>query len=179
MRMNEPVGDRQSQSSHPAIHLGRLLRPTHWLKNMFVVIPVPFALGGDGVFQFSVFGIGLLAMCVANSSVYVFNDWVDVERDRDHPVKRFRPLASKQLSESTALILSASLAIVAMILAVVSERAMVVSLIGGYLGLQLFYCVRGKDVPLVDVFLLSSGFVIRVLLGCLSLIHISEPTRPY
>ena len=166
MRMNEPGGDRQSQSSHLGTHIVSLLRPTHWLKNVFVVIPVPFALGGDGVLDLSVFGVGLLAMCVANSSVYVFNDWVDVERDRDHPVKRFRPLAAKRVSESTALILSASLAIVAMVLAVASERGMVVSLIACYLGLQLFYCVRGKEVPLVDVFLLSSGFVIRVLLGC-------------
>lgn len=166
MRVNEPGGDRQSQSSHPGIHIVSLLRPTHWLKNVFIVIPVPFALGGDGVFELSVFVVGLLAMCIANSSVYVFNDWVDVERDRGHPVKRFRPLASKQVSESIALILSASLAIVAMVLAVASEREMVVSLIGCYLGLQLFYCVRGKEVPLVDVFLLSSGFVIRVLLGC-------------
>ena len=166
MRVNEPGGDRQSQSSHPGIHIVSLLRPTHWLKNVFIVIPVPFALGGDGVFELSVFVVGLLAMCIANSSVYVFNDWVDVERDRVHPVKRFRPLASKQVSESIALILSASLAIVAMVLAVASEREMVVSLIGCYLGLQLFYCVRGKEVPLVDVFLLSSGFVIRVLLGC-------------
>jgi len=164
--MNELGGDRQSQSSHLGIHIVSLLRPTHWLKNVFVVIPVPFALGGDGVLDLSVFGLGLLAMCVANSSVYVFNDWVDIERDRDHPVKRFRPLASKRVSESTALILSASLAIVAMVLAVASERGMVVSLIACYLGLQLFYCVRGKEVPLVDVFLLSSGFVIRVLLGC-------------
>ena len=166
MRVNESGGDRQSQSSHPGIHIVSLLRPTHWLKNVFIVIPVPFALGGDGVFELSVFVVGLLAMCIANSSVYVFNDWVDVERDRVHPVKRFRPLASKQVSESIALILSASLAIVAMVLAVASEREMVVSLIGCYLGLQLFYCVRGKEVPLVDVFLLSSGFVIRVLLGC-------------
>ena len=116
--MNEPVGERQSQSSHPAIHLGRLLRPTHWLKNVFVVIPVPFALGGGGVLEFSVFGVGLLAMCVANSSVYVFNDWFDIERDRVHPIKRFRPLASKQVSEPTALMLSASLAVLAMLLAV-------------------------------------------------------------
>ncbi|MEE3203173.1 MAG: UbiA prenyltransferase family protein [Acidobacteriota bacterium] len=164
--MNEPVSDRQSQSVHPIVQVASLLRPTHWLKNVFVIIPVPFALGGDGVFELSVFCVGLLAMCIANSSVYVFNDWVDVERDRDHPVKRFRPLASKQLPENPALALSAILAIVAMILAVASEREMVVSLIGCYLGLQLFYCVRGKEVPLVDVFLLSSGFVIRVLLGC-------------
>ena len=166
MRMNDPSGDRQSKSVHPIVHIGSLLRPTHWLKNVFVVIPVPFALGGGGVLEFSVFGVGLLAMCVANSSVYVFNDWFDIERDREHPIKQFRPLASKQVSEPTALMLSASLAVLAMLLAVASERGIVMSLIGSYLGLQLFYCVRGKELPLVDVFLLTSGFVIRVLLGC-------------
>ena len=104
MRMNDPPGDRQSKSVHPIVHIGSLLRPTHWLKNVFVVIPVPFALGGGGVLEFSVFGVGLLAMCVANSSVYVFNDWFDIERDREHPIKRFRPLASKQVSEPLSLI---------------------------------------------------------------------------
>ena len=86
MRMNDPTGDRQSKTVHQIVHVGSLLRPTHWLKNVFVVIPVPFALGGGGVLEFSVFGVGLLAMCVANSSVYVFNDWFDIERDREHPI---------------------------------------------------------------------------------------------
>ncbi len=143
-----------------------LLRPRHWLKNVFVVMPIPFALGGDGVLDLYVLGLGLLAMCTANSSVYAFNDWIDVNRDREHPLKRLRPVASKRVKESTALILSGCLALVAITLAVFSERWMVASLVLAYIGLQVLYCVRGKEIPLVDIFLLTSGFVVRVILGC-------------
>ena len=148
------------------VDIGLLLRPRHWLKNVFIVMPIPFALGDGGVLDLYVLGIGLVAMCAANSAVYVFNDWIDASRDREHPVKRFRPVASKRVTETTAVMLSAGLAICAVALAILSERGMVVSLIGSYVGLQVLYCIRGKDLPLVDVFLLASGFVIRVLLGC-------------
>jgi 4-hydroxybenzoate polyprenyltransferase len=175
--MSEPVVRQEQeerdhqQSPHAAekwslVDIGRLLRPRHWLKNVFVVMPIPFALGDGGVLDLYVLGIGLVAMCAANSAVYVFNDWVDASRDREHPVKRFRPVASKRVTETTAVILSAGLAICAVTLAILSARVMVVSLIGSYIGLQILYCVRGKELPLVDVFLLTSGFVIRVLLGC-------------
>ena len=170
MRQEQEGRDHQ-QSPHAAekwslVDIGRLLRPRHWLKNVFVVMPIPFALGDGGVLDLYVLGIGLVAMCAANSAVYVFNDWVDASRDREHPVKRFRPVASKRVTETTAVILSAGLAICAVTLAILSARGMVISLIGSYIGLQILYCVRGKDLPLVDVFLLTSGFIIRVLLGC-------------
>lgn len=70
-----------------------LLRPRDWLKNMFVLLPLPFAMGGDSTPDPVAFGLGLAAMSLASSAKYVFNDWRDAARDRLHPEKRLRPIA--------------------------------------------------------------------------------------
>lgn len=142
----------------------RLLRPTHWAKNLFVLMPLLFsgratepAAALDAVLAF-------LAFCLAASAVYAFNDVQDRENDRAHPVKRFRPVASGRISTSHAIAASGILAAAALALAF-SVDVRVASWIAGYLGLNAMYSLWLKRVVLLDVFAIASFFVLRLLAG--------------
>ncbi len=144
----------------------RLVRPRDWLKNIFVLMPLPFALGESGTFDPVVLLAGLAAMSLVSSASYVFNDLWDVGRDQAHPDKRRRPIAAGAVSPASARLLIAGLAVAGGGIALAGTPSTAGSVLLGYAGLQLFYTLYGKHLPLVDVFLLSSGFVLRVLLGC-------------
>src|ERR1700755_935179 len=143
-----------------------LSRPKDWFKNVFVLMPVPFALAAGAALDPRVFGLGLAAFCMANSAVYSFNDAQDAERDRAHEKKRTRPVASGRVSVRGAYLWSFLLACLAGLLALTTGRGGALSVVGIYLLSNLIYRPGAKHVALLDVFLLSSGFVLRVLLGC-------------
>lgn len=144
----------------------QLSRPKHWIKNVFVLMPAPFALADGAVLDPLRFGMGLLAFCLANSTVYSFNDAQDAERDRLHEEKRQRPVASGRVSERQAYLWSTTLLMLGTALAVGSGSTMALSIFVVYLASNLFYSLRAKDIPLLDVFLLSFFFLLRFLLGC-------------
>jgi decaprenyl-phosphate phosphoribosyltransferase len=146
--------------------LVRLVRPRDWLKNVFVLFPLPFALGSGNSLEPLGLGLGLIAMSLTSSAAYVFNDWWDAERDRRHPRKRVRPLAAGRLPAAAGPVVSLGLAVAGMTVAFRGAPAPAGILVASYLGLQVFYTLYGKHVPLIDVFLLTSGFVLRVVLGC-------------
>jgi len=143
-----------------------LARPKHWVKNVFVLMPVPFALASGAVVEPASFLEGLCAMCLAASGIYVINDLLDAERDRLHPTKRLRPIAAGTVSRGTAWLWSLSLIAAAGVLAWATHITQAMLIVGLYVVVNLGYSLGGKNVALIDVFLLSSGFVLRVLLGC-------------
>lgn len=143
-----------------------LSRPKDWIKNVFVLMPVPFAFASGAKLDVRAFGLGLLAFCAANSAVYSFNDAKDAARDRVHEKKRKRPVASGRISEQSAYLWSLCLAVVAVALAWSCGRPGAMAVAGIYMLINLIYSLGAKHVALLDVFLLSSGFVLRVLLGC-------------
>jgi len=148
------------------IQLVKLARPWHWIKNGFVLAPVPFALAVGATLDPSVFILGLLGFCLVNSAAYAFNDVRDAEADRLSPAKRGRPVASGAVSPATALFLAASLAAIGLALCWLTEVRGAIALALLYLITNLVYSLGAKNLPVVDVFLIASGFVIRVLLGC-------------
>ena len=126
----------------------RLLRPKQWTKNLLLFAALLFAerlLDPSAVLEAL---LAFVAFCLASSSVYVVNDLVDVERDRAHPEKRHRPLASGQVSPGTALVLTLALSVSSLALAFWLGRpfgnATVV-----YLCLSHFYTFVGKNVVLL------------------------------
>jgi 4-hydroxybenzoate polyprenyltransferase len=148
------------------VQLIRLARPWHWIKNSFVLAPVPFALAVGAKLDLAVFALGLLGFCLINSAAYAFNDVRDAEADRHSPTKRSRPVASGAISPGLALALASLLALAGLLLGALTGRpaATVLSLI--YLAANLVYSLGAKNVPVLDVFLLTSGYLIRVILGC-------------
>ena len=143
----------------------RLARPRDWLKNVFVLMPVPFALAAGGRFQPVVFLLGVAALSLASSGVYALNDAFDAERDRLHEKKRERPIAAGRIAKTEAVVFAAALLAAAFVLAALSGSRVALLVIAAYVAKEALYQLGLKHVPLVDVFLLSSGFVLRVVLG--------------
>jgi 4-hydroxybenzoate polyprenyltransferase len=153
-----------------------LSRPKDWVKNVFVLMPVPFALASGAKLDVGAFALGLLAFALANSAVYSFNDAQDSERDRAHDKKRERPVAAGRVPLRGAYVWSASLCAASAGLSLLSGNPGVLSIVGVYVAVNLAYSLGAKHIALLDVFLLASGFMLRVLLGCV-LMHV-PPSNP-
>jgi len=148
------------------LDLIKLSRPVHWVKNVFVFMPVPFAIASGASLDLRVFGAGLFSFCLAASAVYAFNDAQDAERDRMHEEKRHRPIAAGRISKPVAYAWSALLLAASVALAYSTHKAGVLSLVGIYASTNLVYSLGAKHVALLDVFLLSGWYLLRALLGC-------------
>ncbi len=146
----------------------RLLRPRQWIKNGFVLAPLIFS--GEFRHQSAVIEamLAFLLFCAASSATYVFNDLIDREADAAHPVKsRTRPIASGAIQPSTARgILGALYAIV---LAGFLWSPPTAAVAVCYIALNLAYTVKLKHVPVVDMFSLAGGFVLRIYAGAVAL----------
>lgn len=141
----------------------QLLRVHHYIKNLMIFAGVLFASSAFSqvaprlVLLFAVF-------CMAASCIYVFNDLLDIEQDRRHPVKCTRPLAAGIISPSRAWQLAALLLAASLVLAWLGgQKAFFLVVL--YLVINLLYTLRLKHVVLIDTFLIASGYVIRVLAG--------------
>lgn len=142
----------------------KLLRPSHWAKNLFLYIPLFFA--GE-IFDLNkvveVF-IGFMAFSLFASSVYIINDYNDVEADRRHPVKCKRPIASGAVSKPMALVIFVLCLLVGGLLAwYVKPKFLFVT--GIYLVINLLYSFGLKNISILDILILSTGFVLRVKAG--------------
>lgn len=144
----------------------RLARPWHWVKNVFVLMPVPFAIADGAKLDPLRMALGLLGFSLVNSAIYVLNDLFDAEADRLHPTKRERPIASGRVSQRRAIFFGIALLVggIGLCVATGVTRAIAIALV--YVAMNILYCLWAKHVALLDVFVLASGFVLRVLLGC-------------
>jgi decaprenyl-phosphate phosphoribosyltransferase len=146
----------------------RAARPHQWVKNLFVAAPVVFSRRMDEPAALVNSGLAVLAFCLLSSAVYLLNDIVDVEKDRAHPLKRFRPIASGALPVVSARA-AAGLAALAGLLIGAALGPLVAVTAAAYLGLNLAYSFRLKHVPFVDVGCISAGFLLRVVGGALAI----------
>ncbi len=140
------------------------MRPAQWVKNVFVLAPLLFARQFDDP---RVAGRALLAFaafCLLASAVYLFNDIRDREEDRRHPRKRSRPIAAGRLPVAAAGAAGAVLALAALALSLILGPGFV-AILAVYLASNLAYSLWLKRVVILDVMLLSFGFVLRVMAG--------------
>ena len=145
----------------------RLARPRDWAKNVFVLLPMPFAIAAGGATLDPVTLLcGLVGLSLVSSAVYCYNDARDAEADRLHPTKKRRPVASGELAVRTAYLEAAVLGVSGLGLAAVSGSTTALALIATYAGSNAVYTHYAKHVAPLDVFLLTSFFVLRVFLGC-------------
>lgn len=141
-----------------------LLRPRHWIKNAFVLAPTVFAgLATSRSAQADAL-LAAVLFSLAASAVYVLNDIVDAERDRLHPLKRVsRPIASGAVSQRAAAVVAVALVIVTFVGSLALPAVLLP--IGAYVALNVAYSLRLKEVAVVDLFCVASGFVLRVYAG--------------
>ncbi len=147
----------------------RLARVHQWSKGAFVLVGPAFALASGTTIDPVPVLWALLAMCLASSGCYVFNDLADVERDRKHPRKCKRPIASGAISESSARVFGVLLLIGAIGAAMMVGgvgRWWVLGIAAAYIVNVMAYSALLKHIAIVDVLCLSNGFVLRVLAGC-------------
>ncbi|NTU55879.1 MAG: UbiA prenyltransferase family protein, partial [Anaerolineales bacterium] len=145
-------------------HLLKAMRPRQWTKNGFVFFGLifdkqlflaePFLRTLEGFFLF----------CLISSSVYLFNDIADIEADRKHPEKKHRPLASGKLPIGVATTAAVILAVAALALGYLLEPWFAAA-VAVYFVINLLYSRWLKHVPVLDVLIISAGFVLRVAGG--------------
>ncbi len=148
-----------------------LLRVEQWVKNLFVFLPLFFSGNFLNTELFLKSCVAFVVFSLASSTIYIINDYADAESDRQHPDKKNRPIASGAISKKTALgiatlliglIISIILFITAGLQQNIGKLAIVIL---AYLGMNLAYTFRLKHVAIIDVCLISIGFVLRVMAG--------------
>jgi decaprenyl-phosphate phosphoribosyltransferase len=146
----------------------REARPRQWVKNL-LVFAAPLAgatMGRPHGLAYAT--LAALAFGCASASVYYVNDIMDVERDRRHPVKCNRPIASGDLPVRDAIVIAVILAVLAVGSGFAIGTPMLSAVTGGYLVSSTFYSTRGKHIPYLEMLLVASGFVLRVLAGAVA-----------
>ena len=144
----------------------RLLRVKHYIKNLLVFIPLFFS---GKLFDFDVLlrvgGYGFPCFCLIPSAVYILNDYKDIEKDRLHPTKKHRPLASGKIKPSVAIIIMIVCITMVVILSACLSSYKAMLCLTLYFLLNVLYSAGLKNRPITDVAILASGFVIRVFYG--------------
>ena len=146
----------------------RLTRPKQWIKNFFVFIPMFF--GGELFDTHSMWltALTFLAFSLVASSIYCYNDIVDVDADRSHPVKCHRPIASGAISIRMGymlMVLTFMLGIGVMLLLPPEVKSQVMAVVVFYYVLNLSYCSKLKQYAILDVCIVAFGFVLRIIAG--------------
>ena len=145
----------------------KLMRVKHYIKNILVFLPFIFSGQFFEPYYLVRALVGFFAFCLLSSAIYIFNDIRDAERDALHPTKKNRPIASGAVSKRAAYVLGICLVLATAVLQYFSQAVewytFVFLII--YLLLNLAYSMKLKNIPIVDVAILVSGYVLRVLYG--------------
>ena len=148
------------------IHLIKLIRPKDWAKNGFLLVPVFFSAGLFDLTKIEHLIAGFFAFSFVASSVYILNDYRDMEEDRKHPVKSKRPLASGKVKPAVALLIAAILLISGFILAYLSDDSLKFNaILSFYLALNIGYSLGLKNISILDIMIIAAGFVLRLKAG--------------
>jgi decaprenyl-phosphate phosphoribosyltransferase len=143
-------------------------RPRQWPKNL-LVFAAPLAghtIGRPGGFWYAL--VALVAFIAASSSVYFVNDVVDAERDRGHPYKKSRPVAAGRLPAGHAVVLAVCLVLASLGAGLAIGEPLLTGVVAAYLAISFLYSLGVKHVPVVELFCVASGFVLRVIGGAVA-----------
>jgi 4-hydroxybenzoate polyprenyltransferase len=157
------------------VNLLKTMRPRQWIKNLLIYLPFVFTIrqywkpfSPEMYRYFAISTAAVLLFCLFSSVIYLVNDLVDMENDRNHPTKRFRPLASGALKRPQAIVAVVVFLIVAVPLAfLIDLRFGIVAIV--YLVMMLLYSFVLKNIVIIDVFTLASGYVLRVVAGAFAI----------
>ncbi|MEB2328995.1 MAG: decaprenyl-phosphate phosphoribosyltransferase [Ignavibacteriaceae bacterium] len=150
------------------LKLIELMRPKQWIKNLFCFAAILFAGKLTDLNLLLINIIAFFAFCGISSCVYIVNDISDIESDRIHKKKRFRPLASGDVSINEAKILLLLLFVATVILSLQLNWGFQIVILF-YFIINLFYSLKVKNVVLLDVFFISIGFMLRVISGAFAI----------
>ena len=148
-------------------HIIKVARPTHWLKNIFVILPVFFGGAILNTTQAISAALTFMSFSLAASAIYCLNDIIDVDADRAHNVKRHRPIASGAITipQAYGMMTISLLASIVLMLLLPEGQANTITVIITYFLLNVAYCLKLKEYAIIDVCIVASGFVLRILAG--------------
>jgi len=142
----------------------KLMRPHQYIKNLFIFLPLFFSLKiTDTDLLFNAV-IAFIAFSLTASAIYTLNDYHDIEEDKQHPKKKYRPLTSGEISKAQAIVIMAVLGIAGFsLMALPSMKA--VGIMAAYVVMNIAYSFYLKHVAILDVMIISIGFVLRLFIG--------------
>lgn len=146
----------------------RLLRPKQWIKNVFVFTGVIFSgmlLNPEMLINAIVSAI---SFCFASSCIYIFNDIIDIESDKQHPTKQFRPLACGKIQLKQALVICLICGVFSLLISLLYVPMCALFIIS-YILLNIAYSLRLKEIVIIDVFCIALGFMLRIFAGTLGI----------
>ena len=142
----------------------KLMRPHQYIKNLFIFVPIFFALKvGDSQLLLNTM-IAFFAFSLLASAVYILNDYCDIEDDQAHPEKKNRPLASGAIQKPQAIILMVLLTILGSVL-MLSISSIATAIMLAYVVLNIAYSFALKHISILDVTIIATGFVLRLFVG--------------
>lgn len=151
-----------------AINIFKTLRPRQWIKNLFVFAPLVFSLKFFNLASFLAASKAFFSFCLISGALYILNDLFDLNEDRLHPVKHHRPLASGRLKKETAIITLIISGAAGLALAFSVNKVFLLTILG-YILLQILYSSWLKHVVILDIFMVATGFLLRVIAGALAI----------
>ncbi len=145
----------------------KLARVHHYIKNIFIFLPLFFSMNLFNASLFASCILGFVSFSLLTSVIYIINDLVDAPKDRLHPKKKNRPIASGAISPAKAKVFASVLFIVSVIFCLFScsGNYLCAAFPALYFVFNLCYCFGGKNIPIVDIAILASGFLLRLLYG--------------
>ncbi|MFV0207697.1 UbiA prenyltransferase family protein [Empedobacter falsenii] len=146
-------------------HYLKLMRVNQWVKNLFVFLPLFFSGNLFNIDLLIESFYGFLIFSFVASSIYIINDYVDIEKDKKHSEKKNRPLASGKISKQNAFILFLVLLVLTCFLLWIFVTLQVAILVGIYFLMNIAYSFKLKQVAILDVMIIAFGFLLRVFVG--------------
>ena len=147
----------------------KLIRITHWLKNALIFLPIFFSGNMFNISKICLSLVGFISFSLIASCVYMINDINDIDDDRRHPIKKKRPLAAGVIKIQSAIILVILFIIISIFINLFiydkNNSLFIIILPIIYLVLNILYSIKWKNIPILDVTILVSGFLIRVIYG--------------
>lgn len=152
----------------------KMMRMEQWIKNFFVFVPLIFSKNLFSTQYFVQVIIAFVAFCLTSSSVYIMNDLVDIEQDRLHPKKKYRPIASGAISKKNAIIWLVLLGVIVIFL-MTNLNLKFDLVLAGYILINILYSLVLKQLVIIDIISIAGGFMLRVLGGAFAIsVYISS-----
>lgn len=144
----------------------KLIRVKHYIKNLLIFLPIIFSQRITDITALTKTLITFILFCISTSIIYVVNDIKDIDKDRNHPKKKNRPLASGKISIKQAIkvIIILSIILICGMVIFFRNNAYVMAIILVYIIMNMLYSMKLKNIPILDITILATGFLIRVVL---------------
>lgn len=157
-------------TSHTLYLLFKQLRPKQWTKNLLLYAALLFAFEFTDIHKILLATFGFIMFSLTASSIYILNDYKDIEADRHHPTKRFRPMASGDLNPKLALFIGVFLLTFSLVSAFILNKLFFLILLVYFIS-NVFYSLALKHVVIIDIMIIAFGFVLRAIGGAI-VIHV-------